>query len=78
MRLLGYALPISLLILRKKKKKKNPAVLESMASAVLWNFLPQSVRDLQSVETFKRKLKEHLSFTDLHGTLNFYCYLYFI
>ena len=29
-------------------------------SAVLWNSLPQSLRDLQSVETFKRKLKKHL------------------
>ena len=31
-----------------------------LASAVLWNSLPQSLRDLQSVETFKRKLKKHL------------------
>ena len=32
----------------------------ALASAVLWNSLPQSLRDLQSVETFKRKLKKHL------------------
>ena len=32
----------------------------ALASAVLWNSLPQSLRDLQSVETFKLKLKKHL------------------
>ena len=74
MRLLGYALPISLLILRKKK----PGCFGVYGVSSVVELPPQSVRDLQSVETFKRKLKEHLSFTDLHGTLNFYCYLYFI
>ena len=32
----------------------------ALASEVLWNSLPQSLRELQSVETFKRKLKERL------------------
>ena len=32
----------------------------ALASAVLWNSLPQSLRDLQSVETFKLKLNKHL------------------
>ena len=32
----------------------------ALASAVLWNSLPQSLRNVKSVETFKRKLKEHL------------------
>ena len=45
----------------------------SLASAVLWNSLPRSLRDLQSVETFKLKLKKHLFFTGLHGTLNLHC-----
>ena len=34
----------------------------ALASAVLWNSLPQSLRNLQSVETFKLKLKKHLFF----------------
>ena len=34
--------------------------LFALASAMLWNSLPKSLRDLQSVETFIRKLKEHL------------------
>ena len=32
----------------------------ALASAVLWNSLPQSLRYFQSVETFKLKLKKHL------------------
>ena len=46
----------------------------ALVSAVLWNSLPQSLRDLQSVETFKPKLtcKEH-SFMGLRGTLNLHC-----
>ena len=32
----------------------------AFVSAVLWNSLTQSLRDFQSVKTFKRKLKEHL------------------
>ena len=32
----------------------------ALASAVLWNDLPQSIKDSQSVETFKQKLKRHL------------------
>lgn len=34
--------------------------LFALASAIVWNSLTQSLRDWQSVETFKRKLKEHL------------------
>ena len=33
-----------------------------LASAVLWNNLPQSIKDSQSVETSKQKLKRHLVF----------------
>ena len=40
--------------------KSNGGRPFALASAVLWNSLPQSLRDLQSVETFKPKLKEHL------------------
>ena len=31
-----------------------------LASGVLWNDLPQSIKDSQAVETFRRKLKRHL------------------
>ncbi|XP_068723844.1 uncharacterized protein [Montipora capricornis] len=31
-----------------------------LAAAVLWNDLPQSIKDSQSAETFKQKLKRHL------------------
>ena len=56
-RLLGYALPTSLLILRTKKKTDCFAVY-GVSSVVE---LPSTVgKRLQAVETFKRKLKEHL------------------
>ena len=31
-----------------------------LASAILWNDLPQSIKDSHLVETFKQKLKRHL------------------
>ena len=38
-----------------------------LASAVLWNDLPQSIKDSQSVETFKQKLKRHLFLQSYNG-----------
>ena len=38
----------------------------ALASTVLWNDLPQSITDSQSVENFKQKLKRHL-FLQAHG-----------
>ena len=38
-----------------------------LASAVLWNDLPQSIKDSQSVETFKQKLKTHLFLQSYNG-----------
>ena len=38
-----------------------------LASAVLWNDLPQSIKDLQSVETFKQKLKRQLFLQSYNG-----------
>ena len=43
-----------------------------LISAVLWYDLPQSIKDSQSVETFKQKLKRHLFFTGLQRTMIFY------
>ena len=40
---------------------------KTLASAVLWNDLPQSIRDSQSVETFKQKLKTHLFLQSYNG-----------
>ena len=50
----------------------------ALASAVLWNSLPQSLRDLQSVETFKLKVKEHLFLRAYmeHWILHCYCTFY--
>ena len=38
-----------------------------LASAVLWNDLPQAIKDSQSVETFKQKLKTHLFLQSYNG-----------
>ena len=43
-----------------------------LASAVLGNDLPQSIKDSQLVETFKQKLKRHLLNTGLLRTTIFY------
>ena len=40
--------------------KSNSGRSFVLAAAVLWNDLPQSIKDSQSVETFKQKLKSHL------------------
>ena len=68
-----FALPqileIGLFSYVNKAKKSRLMNLKSyggrsfaLASAMLWNSLPQSLRNLKSAETFKRKLKEHLFF----------------
>ena len=61
-----YTFKIFLLILQKPfedthvQSKSYGGQLLALASAVLWNSLPQLLRDLQSVETFQWKLTEQL------------------
>ena len=42
-----------------------------LALAVLWNDLPQPIKDSQSVETFKQKVKRHL-FLQTYSRLSFF------
>ena len=58
------------------KKTRNPCLILRhmvvglsfvLASAVLWNDLPQAIKDSQSVETFKQKLKTHLFLQSYNG-----------
>ena len=74
-RLLGYALPTSLLILRTKKKK--PTVLQSMASAVLWNSLPQSVRDFKQSKLLNGNLRNIYFYGLTWNIDDFHCHCTF-